>query len=256
MENEKKKRIYSIMYLICVVLLINAIPFSLFIEDKYVLFVIDIILKIISIIYIFRYAKKEKLGEIKLSKIDNKIFTLIPLIILCFSNFLVVIFQNVELKTSIDIFNIVSGLISCIGVAVIEELLFRCFVLEEFLKYKGKFLTVVYSSLAFGLTHLLNISSLSMIPGVLIQVCYTFFLGFVLGFIYLKTRNIVVPITLHFLFNLINNIVVTELYSFKLDITYYLINVLVGLLIMVYIIVLNVINKKGDDKHVAEYLDN
>lgn len=256
MENESlkeekilinKKRLYSIMYLVSLVLLINSLPFSLFIKNEIILFVIDLIIKIASIIYIIIYIKKEDINKLSFEKLTPKDLKFLPLLLLCCSNFFVVMLQNFTLKGEIDLFKIITGLFLSMGVAIVEELLFRSQVLEEFLKHKNKFSSILYSSLIFGSVHLLNISSLSSIPMVLVQVCYTFFLGMILGIIYVFRKNIILPIIFHFSFNFLNDILVIELFVIKWDFLFFLVNIILGIILILYVIYLVYISKKGVD---------
>lgn len=250
-----KKRFYSILYLVCLVLLINSLPFSLIIESKLVLFIINIIIKVISIIYILYYIKKEELNNIKKEKLAKDSIKLLPLLLLCGSNFVVVFIQSASIKTDIDIFSIITGLIVSVGVGIIEELLFRGQVLEELLKHKNKFIALIYSSIIFGMVHLLNIT-LSNIPTVVAQCAYTAFLGLVLGFIYISTKNIYLPIIFHILFNFLNDILVIELFDLKWDLTFFLVNILIGLILSAYIYFAYIFKKKEGIKHASEHMDN
>lgn len=251
-----KQRLYSIAYLICLILLINSLPFSMFIDNEIVLFIINLVIKILSIIYICRYIKKEELNTLKLDSQNISSLKLLPLILLCGSNFMVVLFQNPTLNKDIDLFKIVTGLVISLGISIVEELLFRSQVLEEFLHKKSKIQSLIYSSLIFGAVHLLNISSFGSIPNILVQVGYTFFLGLVVGVIYLTSKNIILPIIYHFLFNFINDILVVELYKIKWDLTFFIVNIVLGIFVLIYILFLLKINKQGDDLDASENMDN
>jgi membrane protease YdiL (CAAX protease family) len=238
-----KKRLYSILFLISLILLFQSIPFSLFITEKIVLFIINIIIKIGSIIYFFYYLKKEKLNPLKREKIKFSSVKLIPLLLLCFSNIFVVIIAQSNLKENINIFEIITGFFIAIGVGIIEELLFRSQLLQEFLNNKNKLTSLLYSSLIFGSVHLLNISSFSSIPNVLVQVVYTFFLGLILGIIYIHSENIILPIIFHILFNFINDTLVSNLFYYKWDLTFFIVNILVALLVSLYIFIISIKRK-------------
>ena len=230
-----KKRLYSILYLVCIVLLINSIPFSLFIDNEIILLVINLVIKVISIIYIVRYIKKENLNTIKTKKIDKSSIKLTPLLLLCFSNFFVVWIANSKVKTNVDIFSIISGLVIATLVGIVEELLFRNQILEELLKKQTKFKALLYSALIFGGVHLLNISSISSIPTVLAQVVYTFVLGLCLGYIYINSKNIILPIIFHALFNFLNDVLVVKLFDLKWDLTFFIVNISLGILVLLYL---------------------
>ncbi len=72
---------------------------------------------------------------------------------------------------------------------IVEELLFRKFLIDRVSMYGDK-IAIVVSAVAFGLFH-----------GNLYQVFYAAVLGLLLGYIYTRTRNILYPILLHMAIN-------------------------------------------------------
>lgn len=72
---------------------------------------------------------------------------------------------------------------------ILEELVFRRFIIDRIRPY-GEFLAVIFSALTFGMFH-----------GNFYQLFYAFAVGFVLAFIYIRTKNILYPIILHMAFN-------------------------------------------------------
>ena len=252
MNNEEKKKYYSIAFLVSLVLLINSIPFSLLITNELLLFAIDLIIKTASIFYIIRYIKKDNLNKLKFTELKKGTIKLLPLSLLFMSNFIVIMFQQTPLNTTIDYFDIFTKIILAIGVSVIEELLFRGQIMEEFLKKQKPVKAILYSSMIFGGVHLLNISSIGTIPTVLAQVGYTAFLGLILGYIYYKSNNIIVPIAFHFLFNTFNDIIVTELFSLKWDLTFFIVNISIGIIVLLYIL----LSIKKEGTYASTNLDN
>lgn len=84
---------------------------------------------------------------------------------------------------------LLSGLVICVLPAIGEELVFRkafCDGTEEVADYK----TVLLCGLAFALSHL-NAA----------QTVHQFFLGCVLAIVYVKTKNVTVTMTMHFINN-------------------------------------------------------
>ena len=73
--------------------------------------------------------------------------------------------------------------------AVCEELLFRG-VFINCLKHKGQIFAIVASSIMFSIFHFS-----------LLQLIYPICFGLILGIIYLRTRNIIFPIIIHFINN-------------------------------------------------------
>ena len=72
---------------------------------------------------------------------------------------------------------------------ILEELVFRKFIIDRIRPY-GEFLAVLFSALTFGMFH-----------GNFYQLFYAFAIGFVLAFIYVRTKNIIYPVILHIAFN-------------------------------------------------------
>lgn len=74
--------------------------------------------------------------------------------------------------------------------SIAEEFLFRGFLLKYLAKHTSSFKAVFWSSLLFSLVHLNPLAVVLTLP-----------LGLLLGFIMLRTGNIIAPITAHFIFN-------------------------------------------------------
>ena len=146
-----------------------------------------------------------------------------------------VLYQSAEINNSIDYSNLIFNIILCIPNVIIEELLFRYLVCYEFDMHVSKFKTILYSSLIFGSIHLLNISSIGSIPTVLVQVLYTFGIGLILGLIYLKSNyNIIYPTIIHLLFNVFNDIIVVNMFDFKWDVSFFVINSIIAIFTCLY----------------------
>lgn len=97
-------------------------------------------------------------------------------------------------------------IITNILIAFFEEILFRSLVLSLLInsnKNYGVKKSIFISSLLFGLIHFINLFSLPyLILGTISQVIYTFCFGILLSTIYIKSRNIFIPIFLHAFFNI------------------------------------------------------
>ena len=255
MNDECKKRWYSISFIICVSLLITSLPFQLFIKNDWVLFTINVLTRISSIIFILYSLKKEQIKFNIFHKPKRKDLAFIPLLFLCASNFMVAIYQKSVINQVVNYDNIIQAFFISILTAIKEELLFRGILLTEFDKTQSKFKTIIYSALIFGSIHLLNIGSLSSIIPSLLQVLYTAFLGLFLGFIYLYSKNLIYPIIFHFTFNFFNDSLVTNLYQLKWELSYFIINALVGLCVFVYGFILLSIFKRKEISYATKNMD-
>lgn len=77
-----------------------------------------------------------------------------------------------------------------VAAPLFEELIFRGIILEGLLKRYSIFTSILASSLLFGIVHLNPWQFVSALVG-----------GFLMGWVYYKTKNLVLPIIIHFLNN-------------------------------------------------------
>lgn len=108
---------------------------------------------------------------------------------------------------------------------VFEELLFRVlilFVIWELLSFMSVFSKIIINSLVFGLVHLSNLFNENIIEvTVFTQVLFAFVIGIFLIALLFKTKNIIVPISIHALINFygrisdLNQTVVFTEYTYK-----------------------------------------
>jgi len=106
----------------------------------------------------------------------------------------------VSLRGPLSLQHTLTGLAVAPVVALFEETLIRGYVLESFLRLSksGNVLPAVFwSSLLFGLSHLMNLARQDL-PTTLYQVGFTFALGALYAAIYLRTGSLWWPIVLHF----------------------------------------------------------
>ena len=89
---------------------------------------------------------------------------------------------------------------------ILEELIFRGVILDYLLKHKSEKTSILYSGLIFGLMH--------FSPD---QVFFAFFAGILLGYVYVKSRNIVVPILFHAINNALSFVYIHYGHSSFLD---------------------------------------
>lgn len=237
MDNSLKKKYINIALIIAIVLLIENIPFSLFIKNIYIIELFRITLAIGSIIYYFYYIKKEALNKPILKRLGYKDLSLLPFLLLPFSNIIVAFISSFSIKSP-DIALLVLEIGLELAIATVEELLFRSLLLTSLENDFNKFKALIYSSVIFGLMHLLNISSIESIIPSLIQVLYTTGLGLALGLIYLKSKNILLSISLHFLFNYFNNTIPSLLFSFEWNNIFYIVNSIFAIAFIAYGIII------------------
>ena len=103
--------------------------------------------------------------------------------------------ENVMVNLTSQISPWVNFLIVVIAAPIMEELLFRKFIVDRTARF-GEGVSIVLSGLMFGLFH-----------GNLNQFVYAFMIGVLFGFIYIKTRNIIYTIILHMIVNFLGGFV-------------------------------------------------
>lgn len=251
-ENTKKKW-YTIAYVICIILLIVNLPFNYLIKNESILSLINIACKILAIFIFFILIKKEKLHKIKLNGFCSKHLLFFPFLIACSSNIIVGLINNEY--SDINTHNLIIDLFTCIFTAVIEELLFRELLLKELNFHYNPVKSIIITSLIFGSIHLLNINSFASIPICLLQAGYTSLLGLMLGLIYLASKNIIYPIFFHFTFNFLNDSLSTNIFNLKWNSTFFIVNISISLIILMYGIYIYYIFKKEMTSNASTNMD-
>jgi len=110
-----------------------------------------------------------------------------------------------EANTNVTTYNNILFLLSCLCVGAFEELFFRVYVFQNFLnklKSKSVITIILVSSMAFSIAHIFSaIKPEIYLLNVLAQAFMAFGLGFFFQTLYLKFKNIVLPICLHGIYN-------------------------------------------------------
>lgn len=144
-------------------------------------------------------------------------------------------------KDSIEIKNIeflINDVFLDIFVASSEEILFT-YALIMYLETKNLsfFKIIIFSALIFALSHLLNIT-LDNIFNTLLQCLYCFGIGLITSFMFVSTRNIILSILFHFLFNFFNQSLFEKfIISIPVPI-FILVNCIIALLTFIYWLIL------------------
>ncbi|MDT0691263.1 CPBP family intramembrane glutamic endopeptidase [Salegentibacter sp. F188] len=100
------------------------------------------------------------------------------------------------LRINFDLKELVISIILFTIIAVVEETLFRGYILRNLMSSLNKYLALILSSFLFSLMHSLN-------PNIELFSLFNLFLaGLVLGSSYLYTKNLWFPIALHLSWNL------------------------------------------------------
>jgi membrane protease YdiL (CAAX protease family) len=85
--------------------------------------------------------------------------------------------------------------------SIFEEAVFRGIVLTVFLGKYSERKAIIFSSLGFGLMHLLNLINGRELVWVMGQIVWAFILGLFYGYIFVKTHSLLPPMIVHYLGN-------------------------------------------------------
>lgn len=250
MENTKNK-FYSLLFILCLFLLFISLPFNLFIKDENVLLCFMAVARLIFVFLSLYFVKKDHLFLMqKQNRISKEFFWFIPFLLMCGSNFFVLFFTDsftFQFQTKTFIFYFIFYL----SVAISEECLFRYIIMNYLCLQFSSLKTILLSSLIFGGIHLVNFFNGSNIFLVLVQCVYSFALGLVLSFLYIRVKNIFLPILFHFCFNIVNDTLFSFVHSEFSDLLYYLVNVIIALILIGYGLFLWKHFKREDDVYVS-----
>ena len=251
MEIKRKREFYSVILLILIYLLFVSIPFSMFINNEIVLFILNVSMRLLFIPFFFIYVKKERLSTLNKPVFKLVDFKYLPFLLLTFSNFIVVFLSKTNMYETYSATMILEDLVISILISFNEELVFRVVLNKEMLIGLNRIKTIVLSSLVFGLTHLLNINSFGSIPYVLLQVVYSFGVGLILSLIYTKTFNFIYVFIIHFLFDFLNGFLISDLYDLDYNWIFFVVNISLGVILGLYALLIY----KKEEKDVTETMD-
>ena len=97
-------------------------------------------------------------------------------------------------------------IIYCLSIGVLEEVLFRLVLLDFLIgwlqkKNHGMFLAVLLDAVIFALYHLMNLFVGAAVGPTMLQVGYSFLVGGMFAISFLRTKNFLVPLFLHTIFD-------------------------------------------------------
>ena len=85
--------------------------------------------------------------------------------------------------------------------SIFEEVAFRGIVLTVFLCKYSERQSIIFSSLGFGLMHLLNLTNGRELVWVMGQVAWAFIIGLFYGYVFVRTHSLLPPMIVHYLGN-------------------------------------------------------
>lgn len=157
-------------------------------------------------------------------------FHALPLFLFAFLNMAVIAIQGINIQT--DYMTLVQEGFLSLGTVFAEELLFRQLFATFFDKGK-RWTNLFLSSLLFALPHAISFLGSPSLGG-LLSIGYTFVLGLVLWIVYESGFGFLGSFLLHLLFNLLMGDVFAYLGGVNSGLAFYLVNLIGGLLVVVY----------------------
>ncbi|MBE5756181.1 MAG: CPBP family intramembrane metalloprotease [Clostridiales bacterium] len=168
-------------------------------------FISSVLVRVIGIVILtILLCKFNFLSVYKGFYLKGLIVVILPLLV-AINNFPFIAYFNGTGEITENTITILLYLAWCLSVAVLEETAFRGIIYPLFvIKLRGRknsvFWAIALSSLVFGSMHLLNIIGSNPLA-VLLQIGYSFLTGSMFAITLLYTKNLIVPIILHFIYN-------------------------------------------------------
>lgn len=219
--NEKKKDLEKVCFGIATMFGIYWI-YSIFIQKNlniqpvFKIIIGLVTLYVIGLLLFINITKKIPNTIIKKSKVNRKS------IILCFllqftalmiMSILVNILANIsgqELSADLNTLTPYMMFLLIVFNPIVEEFVFRKLFADKLLKY-GELFYMLVSSFCFAIVHGVSLG----MP----QIIYTFILGMIWSYLFVKTGDIKLPIILHSLSNIFGSVIIQTLQGISMEIT-------------------------------------
>lgn len=245
-SKKTKLIIYSSLLIICLVglfILDKILPTENFVQKSFhdiVNYALFIFIICLSIWYfnLFPFIKRKKLSI-------KSTIRILPCLLICLLNppiFGLFLNPNPLNYQGVELFvNILLFFTTCLLTAVLEEIIFRYIIFDFILEKKhaskkGVFLSIIISSVIFGLFHILNAFS-GFSVGVLLQVVYSTLIGCMCAFALYITSNVIYSIILHTVFNFSGTLLITLGTPFNwATLPIMLFTIILGIIVSIYII--------------------
>lgn len=127
------------------------------------------------------------------------------------------------------------SLFSIIIAPISEEFLYRGIILNQ-LKESGYIFSIVISSIYFGVMHGIGF-------------LHAFIIGLVLGFAFISTGNIIWPIIIHFIYNLIVDLTGYLLLPLLPQMSYIVVSLIIGIILLVIFLITTIKDKEIKELH-------
>lgn len=239
----KKNNLIDFLIILLVTIGIACLPFNLFIKENWLVLLLQIVMQILVNLFIIWFAKKKTKLSLQNGEIRWKNFLiLLPVFLVCFTNYLYLLTTNNfgEFRTD---WTIIFEIILAFTIVVNEELVFRLLFISNL--EKPKIISKMFISAGvFAACHLTTFFS-TFNPADLIQVLYTFWLGLLLAFMFMFTKSIYPCIALHFLFNVFNQIFISKIATQDFQmVMFILMNAIPAIFVGAYVVIILLTKKK------------
>ena len=223
--------IFSLLFVFVAAFPVDLLPISALYQ-----LLIRICLRLLILIYYIYICFVNKINIFKFYN-WKRVLLFTPFLLACFSNLIAAGIDgsvNGTITMSDGYFSMLI-IYHFLG-AIVEEFLFRLFI-QNALVNAGSIKRIMFSAAIFALFHLLNIVNISSVEGlttILIQVVYSFGLGILLGFVYEYTYSLPASITLHFLFNFFNTVLIAYLNCQTTQFVFYMTAIVIAVVLATY----------------------
>lgn len=165
---------------------------------KLISIIIATILAIITYIYFFKFYEKRKVEEFSTKKMFSSLLNgfLIGFVLQSLTILVIYIKGGYSIISINPVSFIIPPLAMSIASAIIEEILFRGIVFRIIEEKLGSYFSLIISATIFGLLHMTNPNS-SLIAGIGLAIQA----GLLLASAYIYSRNLWLPIAIHFAWN-------------------------------------------------------
>ena len=234
-----KMRLIDILIYLLLFILVISFPVDLLKLPYFANFLIHIGLRLILLVFYIFKIRQNKI-KIKSDKTIKEMLIFLPFFLICFSNIFASLFTGGFTFSSPDVLILVLQILLCFISAILEEIIFRLFIHNSLTKYEP-IKRIFLSALIFALCHfinVINVRSVDALISLLLQTCYTFGLGLILGFIYEYTSSLIFVVIIHFAFNMFNDVLYALFGGYSSVLGFILTAVGIAILMSIYGIIL------------------
>ncbi len=197
-NNFKFDIIFAICWIVIYILLFNgaALLSDVIGIPNLLTVVVGLLMCFFMVLILYKHKRLDYYGLNSLKNLNHlRLLLYVPMLIIASVN----LWQGFHINDSATQIILIS--LSMIFVGILEELIFRSFLMKALL-HKGPAIAIAISTLIFGLFHALNLIFGADLVPTLLQVAYSMAFGFMCCVFFYKTKNIIPCIICHALGNI------------------------------------------------------